>query len=745
MTPDTGRRPLIAGNWKLWGTRAQAADYCERLKGLLPAEGERHAEIGVCPVFTALDVCVEALEGTRRRGVRAEHAPGGDGRVHRRGVGRRCSPSSAWTARCSATPSGASTTARPTARFRRRCPRALDAGLEPILCVGESEEERERDETQRKLRIAGAGGARAGAGRAAGRRGDRLRADLGDRHREGRHARDRPGRDRVHPRARGRPLRGGRRAHPRSSTAAASSPTTRPRSWPSRTWTARSWAARASTPRGSWRSRRPRRRDLRARLPRGPGRLGARGARARATRSSWPTRRCSTSCGSAGRTRRSSPTAPRWGCPEGQMGNSEVGHLNLGAGARREAGPAADRRGDRGRLVLRERGAARGLRHRAPPPARARLRRRRPLEHRPPEGARGAGAARGRRRTWWSTRSPTAATPHPTAASRHVAEVESWNGARIATVSGRYYAMDRDKRWDRTELAFDAIVEGRGRVLGGHRGGGGPRGVRARRDGRVHQADRRGRGGPHPRRRPRDLLQLPARPRAPADGEAGRGGRSAHDAHRVPRGLGLPDRVPAGAPGRDARVDARRPRQGAAPRGRDREVRARDLLLQRRRGGRVPARGARARGLAARRADLRQEARDERPRGRARVHGALARGRLRLRDHQLREPRHGRPHRRDRGGGRGRRDGGRVPRRGREGRGGERRRVRDHGRPRQRRPDARAGRQPEHRPLEEPGAADRDRRRGRAARGRHAGRRGADDPGPAGRGAAAADDRNAAA
>jgi 2,3-bisphosphoglycerate-independent phosphoglycerate mutase len=33
---------------------------------------------------------------------------------------------------------------------------------------------------------------------------------------------------------------------------------------------------------------------------------------------------------------------------------------------------------------------------------------------------------------------------------------------RIATVSGRYYAMDRDQRWDRTERAFDAIVHGEG-------------------------------------------------------------------------------------------------------------------------------------------------------------------------------------------------------------------------------------------------------------------------------------------
>jgi 2,3-bisphosphoglycerate-independent phosphoglycerate mutase len=35
-------------------------------------------------------------------------------------------------------------------------------------------------------------------------------------------------------------------------------------------------------------------------------------------------------------------------------------------------------------------------------------------------------------------------------------------GARIATVIGRYFAMDRDKRWDRTKLAWDAIVHGIG-------------------------------------------------------------------------------------------------------------------------------------------------------------------------------------------------------------------------------------------------------------------------------------------
>jgi len=33
---------------------------------------------------------------------------------------------------------------------------------------------------------------------------------------------------------------------------------------------------------------------------------------------------------------------------------------------------------------------------------------------------------------------------------------------KIATVSGRYYAMDRDKRWDRVKLAYDAMVNGAG-------------------------------------------------------------------------------------------------------------------------------------------------------------------------------------------------------------------------------------------------------------------------------------------
>jgi 2,3-bisphosphoglycerate-independent phosphoglycerate mutase len=43
---------------------------------------------------------------------------------------------------------------------------------------------------------------------------------------------------------------------------------------------------------------------------------------------------------------------------------------------------------------------------------------------------------------------------------RNLEAVLARTGGRIASVSGRYYAMDRDKRWERVKLAYDAIVTG---------------------------------------------------------------------------------------------------------------------------------------------------------------------------------------------------------------------------------------------------------------------------------------------
>lgn len=55
----------------------------------------------------------------------------------------------------------------------------------------------------------------------------------------------------------------------------------------------------------------------------------------------------------------------------------------------------------------------------------------------------------------------------PTIGATHIQElvdeIEEIGVGKIATITGRYYAMDRDKRWDRTEKAYNAIVLGEGK------------------------------------------------------------------------------------------------------------------------------------------------------------------------------------------------------------------------------------------------------------------------------------------
>ena len=103
-----------------------------------------------------------------------------------------------------------------------------------------------------------------------------------------------------------------------------------------------------------------------------------------------------------------------------------------------------------------------------PPPAPdgpAERRRRAFHEHASLRAARN-GQARRRRRRLSSTASWTAATRLPRAAlvssSSSQREIRRIGVGRIATVSGRYYAMDRDKRWERIERARDAMVDGTG-------------------------------------------------------------------------------------------------------------------------------------------------------------------------------------------------------------------------------------------------------------------------------------------
>ena len=85
----------------------------------------------------------------------------------------------------------------------RKLGRAVDAGLRPILCVGEQLAEREAGRAGRGRRRASSRGALAGHDPAAlggGRPGHRLRAGLGDRHRAERERRGRRGDGRRDPR-----------------------------------------------------------------------------------------------------------------------------------------------------------------------------------------------------------------------------------------------------------------------------------------------------------------------------------------------------------------------------------------------------------------------------------------------------------------------------------------------------------------------------------------------------------------
>jgi triosephosphate isomerase len=145
------RKPAIVGNWKLWGTREEAGRYCDELLTLIPDPTRRAATVGVATPFTALDACVRKLGGNGV-GVYAQNMHQAD--------------SGAFTGEVSApmlVELGVDGVVLGHSERRQyfcetdralqdKVPAALAAGLEPILCVGETEDEREAGDTERKLR-----------------------------------------------------------------------------------------------------------------------------------------------------------------------------------------------------------------------------------------------------------------------------------------------------------------------------------------------------------------------------------------------------------------------------------------------------------------------------------------------------------------------------------------------------------------------------------------------------------------
>jgi triosephosphate isomerase len=58
------RTPLIVGNWKMFKTIAETADFCRDLKVEIASVTEKQAEVAVAPPFTALSAAAQALRGS---------------------------------------------------------------------------------------------------------------------------------------------------------------------------------------------------------------------------------------------------------------------------------------------------------------------------------------------------------------------------------------------------------------------------------------------------------------------------------------------------------------------------------------------------------------------------------------------------------------------------------------------------------------------------------------------------------
>jgi triosephosphate isomerase len=145
----TARTPLIAGNWKMYKTEREAEDY---IQALLPrVSSVDGVDVAICVPFTDLRAMVDSARGSRvevyaqnmhqdREGpFTGEVSPAMLSDVGVQGVVLGHSERRALF--------GESDRA-----LALKVPAALEAGLTPILCVGETESERENEDTDRKLR-----------------------------------------------------------------------------------------------------------------------------------------------------------------------------------------------------------------------------------------------------------------------------------------------------------------------------------------------------------------------------------------------------------------------------------------------------------------------------------------------------------------------------------------------------------------------------------------------------------------
>jgi triosephosphate isomerase (TIM) len=145
----SARTPLVAGNWKMYKTEAQAEEYIQALLPRLAAVSA--VDVAICVPYTDLRAMVDSARGSRVEvyAQNCHHEPEGPftGEIAppmlaEIGVHGVVLGHSERRALCGETDRA----------LALKLPAALAAGLRPVLCVGESEEERAAGDTERKLR-----------------------------------------------------------------------------------------------------------------------------------------------------------------------------------------------------------------------------------------------------------------------------------------------------------------------------------------------------------------------------------------------------------------------------------------------------------------------------------------------------------------------------------------------------------------------------------------------------------------
>jgi triosephosphate isomerase len=141
------RTPYIAANWKMNKTVAEAAEFID---ALLPRIAATQHDVVVCPPFTALHEVVERRRGTAVRVAAQNMHEGGSGAF----TGEVSAPMLVELD-VEAVVLGHSERRQffgeTDAALAKKVPAALAHDLEPILCVGESEEARDAGETENVL------------------------------------------------------------------------------------------------------------------------------------------------------------------------------------------------------------------------------------------------------------------------------------------------------------------------------------------------------------------------------------------------------------------------------------------------------------------------------------------------------------------------------------------------------------------------------------------------------------------